>query len=138
MERGAPAHLHRSPCRDRAIHALAKSAGLSARSAYGLRERSAPFAAAWNAARQLAVGRLSELAFDRAIHGRIEQVYRDGELIGEKQVPSERLLMWLLARLDPKRFAGPSERRNDQSDPQAEAQTTFPDLLDALRDIAVD
>jgi hypothetical protein len=121
------------------VHLAAKSAGLSARSAYALRVRSGAFAAAWDAAQQLAVGRLSALAFDRAIHGRIEQVYRDGDLIGEKQVPSERLLMWLLARLDPKRFAAPWERRKDDiSDPQADAQQAFPSLLDGLIDIAAD
>ncbi len=114
----------------------AHSAGLSARAAYGLRVRSRPFAAAWDAAQQLAVGRLSALAFDRAIHGRIEQVYHGGELIGEKRVPSERLLMWLLARLDPKRFAAPWERRKDDvSDPQAEAQQAFPALLEGLDDV---
>jgi len=119
------------------VHLAAKSTGLSARSAYALRIRSAGFAAAWDAAQQLAVGRLSALAFDRAIYGRIEQVYRDGELIGEKQVPSERLLMWLLARLDPKRFAAPWERRkDDNSDPQAEAHQAFPALLDDLTDVA--
>jgi hypothetical protein len=121
------------------VHLSARSAGLSARSAYGLRVRSASFAAAWDAAQQLAVGRLSALAFDRAIHGRVEQLYRDGELIGEKQVPSERLLMWLLARLDPKRFAAPWERRSDDtSDPQGEAQQAFPALLGALNDVAAD
>ncbi|HTL68393.1 MAG TPA: hypothetical protein VL200_12080 [Lacunisphaera sp.] len=121
------------------VHLSAKSAGLSARGAYGLRVRSAPFAAAWDAAQQLAVGRLSALAFDRAIHGCIEQVYRDGDLIGEKQVPSERLLMWLLARLDPRRFAAPWERRKeDDSDPQAEAQQAFPTMLDALEDVAAE
>ena len=121
------------------VHSAAKSARLSARSAYALRVRSVDFAAAWDAAQQLAVGRLSALAFDRAIHGSIEQFYRDGELIGEKQVPSERLLTWLLARLDPKRFAAPWERRkDDNSDPQAEAQQAFPALLDHLTDVAAD
>ena len=121
------------------VHLAARSAGLSARSAYGLRVRSGPFAAAWDAAQQLAVGRLSALAFDRAIHGRVEQLYRDGELIGEKQVPSERLLMWLLARLDPRRFAAPWERlKDDKTDPQAEAQQAFPALLGALADVAAD
>jgi hypothetical protein len=121
------------------VHLSAKSAGLSARSAYGLRIRSAGFAAAWDAAQQLAVGRLSALAFDRAIHGGIQQVYRDGDLIAEKQAPSERLLMWLLARLDPKRFAAPWERRkDDDSDPQGEAQQAFPGLLDGLADVAVE
>lgn len=121
------------------VHASAKSAGLSARSAYGLRVRSAAFSAAWDTAQQLAVGRLSALAFDRAIHGGIQQVYRDGDLIAERQAPSERLLMWLLARLDPKRFAAPWERRkDDNSDPQADAQQAFSGLLDALNDVAAD
>lgn len=118
------------------VHLSAKSAGLSARSAYGLRIRSASFAAAWDVAQQLAVGRLSALAFDRAIHGSIQQVYRDGDLIAERQAPSERLLMWLLARLDPKRFAAPWERRkDDSSDPQAEAQQAFSGLLNGLTDV---
>ena len=121
------------------VHLSAKAAGLSARSAYALRVRSPAFSAAWDAAQQLAVGRLSALAFDRAIHGRIEQVYHQGALVGEKRVPSERLLMWLLSRLDPKRFALPWERDKDSAaDPQAEAQTAFPKLLGALVDVAAD
>ena len=121
------------------VHQSARAAGLSARSAYGLRVRSRPFAAAWDAAQQLAVGRLSALAFDRAIHGRVEQVYHEGELVGERRIPSERLLMWLLARLDPRRFAAPWERRKDDlSDPQAEAHQGFPGLLDGLSDVAAD
>jgi len=121
------------------VHMAAKSAGLSARSAYALRIRSAPFAQAWDAAQQLAVGRLSALAFDRAIHGRVEQVYHDGTLVAEKRVPSERLLMWLLARLDPARFAAPWEqRKGDCADPQAAAHGAFPALLGALTDIAAD
>jgi hypothetical protein len=121
------------------VHLAARSAGLSARGAYRLRVRSQAFAAAWDAAQQLAVGRLSALAFDRAVHGRIDQVYHDGQLVGEKRVPSERLLMWLLARLDPKCFAAPWERRHDDlSDPQADAHLAFPVLLDALGDVAAD
>ena len=121
------------------VHVAAKAANLSARGAYALRIRSAPFAAAWDAAQQIAVGRLSVLAFDRAIHGRIEQIYHDGELIGEKRLPSERLLMWLLARLDPKRFAAPWERRkDDNADPQADARTAFPQLLESLSDAVGD
>lgn len=121
------------------VHLSARAAGLSARSAYALRVRSSAFSAAWDAAQQLAVGRLSALAFDRAIHGRIEQVYHQGELVGEKRVPSERLLMWLLSRLDPKRFALPWERDKDSAaDPQAEAQRAFPTLLESLTDVGED
>ena len=115
------------------VHLASDAARLTARSAYKLRTRSPAFAAAWNAAQQLAVGRLSAIAFDRALNGRVEQIYRDGELIGERRLPNDRLLTWLLARLDPKRFALPWEQRGD-ADPQAQAVATFPALLDAVTD----
>jgi len=117
------------------VHLAAATARLSARSAYRLRARSPAFAAAWDTADQLAVGRLSALAFDRAINGRTEQVWHEGELVAEKRLPSDRLLMWLLARLDPRRFAAPCELRKDAAaDPQTQARESFPALLDALSD----
>ena len=115
------------------VHLAANAARLSARSAYKLRTRSPAFAAAWDTALQLAVGRLSAIVFDRAINGRVEQIYAEGNLIGERRVPSDKLLTWLLARLDPKRFALPWEQRGD-GDPQAEAVTRFPALLQSLDD----
>jgi hypothetical protein len=117
------------------VHLASAAARLSARSAYRLRARSPAFAAAWDTADQLAVGRLSAIAFDRAINGRTEQVWQEGELVAEKRLPSDRLLMWLLARLDPRRFAAPWELRKDgAADPQSEARHSFPALLDALSD----
>ncbi len=121
------------------VHLASAAARLSARSAYRLRARSPAFAAAWDTADQLAVGRLSALAFDRAINGRTEQIWQEGELVAEKRLPSDRLLMWLLARLDPRRFAAPWEMRKDgAADPQAEARASFPSLLDALSDRAAE
>jgi hypothetical protein len=84
-------------------------------------------------AEQLGAGRLAPIAFDRAINGRIEQVYQDGVLVAEKRVPSDKLLMWLLARLDPKRFALPWEQRGD-ADPQSAAADAFSGILDSLTD----
>jgi hypothetical protein len=75
------------------VHLAAAAARLSARSAYRLRARSPAFAAAWDVADQLAVGRLSAIAFDRAINGRTEQVWQQGELVAEKRLPSDRLLI---------------------------------------------
>lgn len=119
------------------VHLAAASARLTARSAYRLRARSPAFAAAWDTADQLAVGRLSAIAFDRAINGRTEQVWHDGVLVAEKRLPSDRLLMWLLARLDPRRFAAPRELRHDgAADPQAAARESFPAQLEALADTA--
>lgn len=118
------------------VHVASATAGLSARSAYRLRARSPAFAAAWDTAEQLAVGRLAALAFDRAIHGRTEQVWHEGQLVVEKRVPSDKLLTWLLARLDPRRFGAPWEQRKDGvADPQAAARTAFPALLEAIADI---
>jgi hypothetical protein len=115
------------------VHLASNAARLSARSAYRLRTRSPAFAKAWDTALQLSVGRLSAIVFDRAINGRVEQIYRDGELIGERRVPSDKLLTWLLARLDPKRFALPWEQRGD-ADPQAEAVAAWSDRLGAVTD----
>jgi hypothetical protein len=116
------------------VHLAADAARLSARSAYHLRTRSPSFAKAWDTALQLSVGRLSAIVFDRAINGRVEQFYgRGGDLIGERRVPSDKLLTWLLARLDPKRFALPWEQRGD-ADPQAEAVASFSGLLSSLPD----
>lgn len=117
------------------VHQAAREARMSARGAYALRVRSAPFRAAWDGAQQLAVGRLSALAFDRAINGRPEQIWEDGNLVGERRVPNDRMLMWLLARLDPKRFAMPWEQRGDVGDPQAEASAALPALIDAIEDV---
>ena len=115
------------------VHLAAAAARLSVRSAQALRVRSPAFQKGWHVAEQLAVGRLSPIAFDRSINGRIEQIYRDGELVAERRVPSDKLLTWLLARLDPKRFALPWEQRGD-ADPQAQAAAAFPALLEAITD----
>jgi len=119
------------------VHLASEAARLTARSAYRLRTRSPAFAAAWDTALQLSVGRLSAIVFDRAINGRVEQMYCEGVLVGERRVPSDKLLTWLLARLDPKRFALPWEQRGD-ADPQAEAVAAFPALLDGLSDTSSD
>ena len=115
------------------VHLACSAARLSARGAYRLRARSPAFARGWDMAQRLSVGRLSAIAFDRALNGRLEQVYEGGDLVAERRVPNDRMLMWLLARLDPKRFALPWEQRGD-ADPQAEALAAFPSVLDAITD----
>jgi hypothetical protein len=115
------------------VHLAAAAARLSVRSAQALRVRSPAFNAGWRMAEQLGAGRLAPLAFDRAINGRVEQVYHDGMLIAERRVPNDKLLMWLLARLDPKRFALPWEQRGD-ADPQSDAANAFSGMLDSLSD----
>lgn len=116
------------------VHLASSAARLSARSAYRLRARSAAFAACWDSALLMSVGRLTAIVLDRAINGRVEQIFEGGNLVGERRVPSDKLLTWLLARLDPKRFALPWEQRGE-ADPQAAAVAAFPAQLDALTDV---
>ena len=115
------------------VHLAAAAARLTVRSAQALRVRSPAFNSGWRMAEQLGAGRLAPIAFDRAINGRIEQVYQDGVLVAERRVPSDKILLWLLARLDPKRFALPWEQKGD-ADPQSEAANAFPGVLDSLSD----
>ena len=74
-------------------------AGVTSRSAYMLRNKAGgqSFARAWDAALSLAATRLAAIAFDRALHGRSERFYKDGELVMERKMPSDYLLTWLLA-----------------------------------------
>ncbi|WP_426166987.1 hypothetical protein [Sandarakinorhabdus sp. DWP1-3-1] len=74
--------------------------------AYRLRAKEPAFAAAWDAARRMAYARLRDEAMERALEGTLQQVWKDGGLIGMKRVYNDRLLMNLLNHLrheaDPK------------------------------------
>lgn len=114
-------------------------AGVSSRSAYRLRNKAGAtsFAQAWDAAQSLAATRLAAIAFDRAINGRAERFYKDGELVMERRLPSDRLLTWLLAHLDPARFGGPARQSAPAAaDPRALAAAALPALTAGLADIA--
>ena len=110
--------------------------GLSARSAYKLRHRPGAegFNEAWVHAESLAATRLTAIAFDRAIHGKSEYYYKDGELVGERRAPSDRLLMWLIAHLDPAGFGHSAKK--DYTNPRYRAAERLPDLLADFTDVA--
>ena len=115
-------------------------AGVASSSAYRLRNKAGAesFARAWDAALALAATRLSAIAFDRAINGRAERFYRDGELVMERRMPSDYLLTWLLSRLDPLQFGSPGARALAQAagDPRDAARNSLPRLLAGLSDLA--
>jgi hypothetical protein len=129
-------HLALTGC----VGEAAAIAGVSSRSAYRLRDRAGAdsFARAWDAALHLAATRLSAIMFDRAINGRVERFYRNGELVMERRVPSDHLLTWLLSRLDPLRFGTPAAKAHAAAtgDPRAAAARSLPVLLDGLTDVA--
>ena len=116
--------------------------GVASSSAYRLRDRAGAesFARAWDAALQLTPTRLSAIAFDRAINGRVERFYKDGELVMERRIPSDYLLTWLLSRLDPLRFGSPAAKAHAAAtgDPREAARNGMPLLLDSLTDVTAE
>lgn len=80
---------------------------MSPSSAYALRRSpdAASFAAAWEAALDYAISRLSDAAFSRALHGVSRPVFFQGEQIGERRHFDERLTMFLLRYRDPLHYA---------------------------------
>ena len=78
-----------------------KAVGVSPRSAHRLRARpdATAFVRAWDEALLMSVQRLVALAFERATHGSIRELWKDGVLIAESRQPSDKLLMFLLQHL---------------------------------------
>ena len=76
------------------------AAGMGISGAYAARRRNPVFAAAWDAALSIARERLADTLLARSMEGNIEQVYKDGELIGERHVLDNRLGLAILRRLD--------------------------------------
>lgn len=101
------------------VGAAAKAVGMSRGAAYALRRRhdAQAFRLAWDAATDLAVGRLADAALARAIHGVAVPVFRGGEQIGERRHYNERLTMFLLRSRDPVRY-GKWLDRMDAHQPQ--------------------
>jgi hypothetical protein len=91
-----------SGCVDEACRAV----GMSRASAYALRNRpdAQAFRYAWDAAMDLAVERLNDAAFSRAISGVPVPVFHKGEQVGERRHFDEKLTMFLLRYRDPCRY----------------------------------
>ena len=68
--------------------------------AYAARRRMPVFAAAWDAALSIARERLADTLLARSMEGNVEQIYKDGELVGERHLLDNRLGLAILRRLD--------------------------------------
>ena len=112
--------------------------GLSSSSAYRLANKAGAesFSRAWDAALRLAATRGTAIAWDRALNGRVERFYRDGELVMERRIPSDFLLTWLLSRLDPLTFGSPTAKALAAAtgDPRERARNSLPELTASLSD----
>ena len=113
--------------------------GMASSSAYRLRDRAGAdsFARAWDAAFHLTPTRLTSIMFDRAVNGRVERFYKNGELVMERRMPSDYLLTWLLSRLDPLRFGTPTAKTLAAAtgDPPEKARNAMPNLHDSFTDV---
>jgi hypothetical protein len=116
--------------------------GVSSSSAYRLRNKAGgeSFARAWDAALRLAATRLGAIALDRAVNGRVERFYKDGELLMERRIPSDYLLTWLLSRLDPLQFGSPAARALAAAtgDPRDKSRNELPGLIASFEDVPAD
>lgn len=86
------------------ISIAARAVGMSPKSAYALRKRpgAESLAAAWDEAVRGVQGDLARIAFDKAINGTFEPVFRGRRQIGAKRVHHDRLLIAALRSLHPK------------------------------------
>jgi hypothetical protein len=79
------------------------------------------------------------LAFERAVHGNVERIYRDGVLVEERRKPSDKLLMWLLSHRDPATYGWLERPQREPPHrsfyPHLLARSEMPGLLDQLTDI---
>jgi hypothetical protein len=113
--------------------------GIASSSAYRLKNKAGAesFSRAWDAAVRLAATRLAAIMLDRAVNGRVERHYRNGELVLERRIPSDYLLTWLLARLDPVQFGSPTAKAYAAAtgDPRDAARNSLPALMASFEDV---
>ncbi|WP_298466925.1 hypothetical protein [uncultured Erythrobacter sp.] len=88
------------------VEAACKHVNMSTVGAYRIRRlpEGKSFRDAWDAALDLGVQRLEDVAMDRALNGVDEPVYSYGELVGVRKKVNDRLLMFMLRNRAPDRF----------------------------------
>jgi hypothetical protein len=106
-----------------------EAAGMSARSAYNLRDRDPLFAAGWDAANVKARAPLSDEAYSRARNGVVERIYKDGVVVAERHRYDNRLTMAVLARLDAR-----IDRAEEKGAAHLNLVARWDEYLDALGD----
>lgn len=88
------------------VRAAAEKVGKGHASAYRLRsaEGAESFAAAWDAALNIGMSQLQDVAMDRAINGVAIPQFHKGEQVGETRWYDNRLLMFMLRQTHTRRF----------------------------------
>ncbi|HZG47372.1 MAG TPA: hypothetical protein VEZ41_14065 [Allosphingosinicella sp.] len=101
--------------------------GISARSAYNLRDRDPLFAAGLDAACVKARPRLADEVLARSMTGVVERIYKDGVIVAERHRHDNRLSMAVLARLDAR-----VDRAEAEGAPHIELAARWDEFLAAL------
>ncbi|MDQ8758128.1 hypothetical protein RCO27_18025 [Sphingosinicella sp. LHD-64] len=104
-----------------------EAVGMSARSAYNLRDRDPLFAAGWDAGQAMARPRLADEAYSRALNGVVDRIYKDGVIVAERHRYDNRLTMSVLKRLDTR-----VDRAEEAGAPHLALVARWDDYLDAL------
>lgn len=88
------------------VEAASSAVSMSQRGAYHLRRQpgAESFRQAWEAALQLGVQRIEDVAMERALNGVEVPVYSYGKLVGTRRTYNDRLLMFMLRNRAPERF----------------------------------
>lgn len=116
------------------VRAAAAAVGMDASSAYRLRRRagSEAFAAEWDRAIDVGFARLQDVAVERAINGVSVPVFYQGEAVGERIWYDNRLLTFLLSRLQTRRFSHQAPTLDREAE-RAEAKSAAIDALNCAR-----
>lgn len=90
------------------VKSAARRVGRAEVGAYLLRRHpdAEEFRRAWDAALDIGMRRIEDVAMDRALNGHQQPVYSYGKLVGERTVYNDRLLMFMLRNRAPERFGG--------------------------------
>lgn len=86
----------------------------------------------------VAAGRLTAIAFERAVMGTRREIWRGGKLIAETSIPSDKMMMFLLQHLMPSTFGGRGSGQQSVEQRIADARFTLPGSLDVLADVPGD
>jgi hypothetical protein len=122
------------------VRSAAAAAGMDASSAYRVRRRAGEedFARAWDEAINSGFAQLQDIAMERALNGVRVPVFYKGEQVGERVWHDNRLLTFLLSRLQTRRFgpdAAALDRAAEQARANAEAEAELTEMRRELSEV---
>ena len=100
------------------VRSAARRVGRAEVGAYLIRRHpdAQEFRAAWDAALDIGMRRIEDVAMDRALHGVEVPVYSYGKLVGSRTVYNDRLVMFMLRNRAPDRFTGGKAKAMNATD----------------------